>query len=135
MSYLPLINLVDLSSVAIYTLYISQNNFWCPQQWRGIMQCLRCFYCHMGALNSCFQNPSESSAGIFQLYFIHLHIQMTCRVCARIDFYFANQIFLCQFLEFRARFFAIFCQKKSQGLGDFSQKILLSLTPLILVDY
>ena len=21
-----------------------KNNFWCPQQWRGITQCLRCFY-------------------------------------------------------------------------------------------
>ena len=21
-----------------------QNKFWCPQQWRGILQCLRCFY-------------------------------------------------------------------------------------------
>ena len=28
-----------------HNLYISQNNFWCPQQWRGIMQCLRCIFC------------------------------------------------------------------------------------------
>ena len=40
------------------------------------------------------------------------------------------------FLEFRARFLVICRQKKkSQVLGHFLQKSLLSLTPLILVDY
>ena len=45
------------------------------------------------------------------------------------------RFFLCHFLKLRARFLAIFRQKKSQALGHFSQKSLLSLTPLILVDY
>ena len=56
-------------------------------------------------------------------------------VCARIYFsvttIFANQIFLCHFLEFRARFVA----KKEPGFGPFFAKSLLSLTPLILMDY
>ena len=61
------------------------------------------------------------------------------RVCARIYFsfatIFANQIFLCHFLKLRARFLAFFRQKEPLVFGHFSQKSLLSLTPLILVDY
>ena len=45
--------------------------------------------------------------------------------------------FLCRFLELRARFFAIFRphpQKRARFWGIFRKKV-LSLTPLILVDY
>ena len=45
------------------------------------------------------------------------------------------RFFLCHFLELRARFWPIFA-KKEPGLGAiFRKKCLLSLTPLILVDY
>ena len=44
------------------------------------------------------------------------------------------RFFLCHFLEFKARFLAI-CRQKRPGFGAFFAKSLLSLTPLILVDY
>ena len=45
------------------------------------------------------------------------------------------RFFLCHFLKLRARFLAIFRPKKSQVWGILRKKSLLSLTPLILVDY
>ena len=46
------------------------------------------------------------------------------------------RFFLCHFPELRDRFLAIFRQNKSQVFGHLLQlKSLLSLTPLILVDY
>ena len=45
------------------------------------------------------------------------------------------RFFLCHFLELRARFWPFVAQKEP-GLGAFfRKKCLLSLTPLILVDY
>ena len=36
---------LSISVLLLFRHYIShKNNFWCPQQWRGITQCLRCFY-------------------------------------------------------------------------------------------
>ena len=36
---------LSISVLLLFRHYISHKiNFWCPQQWRGILQCLRCFY-------------------------------------------------------------------------------------------
>ena len=62
------------------------------------------------------------------------------RVCDRIYISFATifaiHIFLCHFLKLRARFLAIFLHKiRGRFLGILHKKSLLTLTPLILVDY
>ena len=35
---------LSISVLLLFRHYISHKITWCPQQWRGIMQCLRCFY-------------------------------------------------------------------------------------------
>ena len=36
---------LSISVLLLFRHYISHKiTFWCPQQWRGITQCLRCFY-------------------------------------------------------------------------------------------
>ena len=45
------------------------------------------------------------------------------------------RFFLCHFLNLEPDFWSFVAKKKSQVFGHFLQKSLLSLTPLILVDY
>ena len=35
---------LSISVLLLFRHYISHKIILCPQQWRGVMQCLRCFY-------------------------------------------------------------------------------------------